>query len=81
MFWALRFMKCYNTWDNLAAEVGGKDSKTTQKWVWFYIEGIARLSRQSVSNYTSNFLSFKQNCPSTTFTFLSYSRFQFIIDM
>ena len=52
MFWALRFMKCYNTWDNLAAEVGGKDSKTTQTWVWFYIEGIARLSCQSVSNYT-----------------------------
>ena len=41
-------MKGYSGWEIHATEVIN-DSKTFQKWVWFYIEGIAMLVPKIVS--------------------------------
>ena len=49
LLWALRFMKSYGSWEMHAAEVKA-DLKTVQKWVWFYIIGIASLIPKVVSH-------------------------------
>ena len=54
--WAFRFMKNYNDWESHAAEVGGKDSKTFRKWVWFYVEGISLLISKVVSTCAKYFI-------------------------
>lgn len=47
--WALIFLKCYPTEGFLAAQVGAVDEKTIRKWVWYYVEGIAKLAPKFVS--------------------------------
>jgi hypothetical protein len=49
LLWTLLFLKCYPTEEFLATLVGAVDEKTTRKWVWFYVEGIASLATKFVS--------------------------------
>jgi hypothetical protein len=48
LLFALKFKKCYDTEMSTASALG-VDEKTYRKWVWFMIEGIARLKRHVVS--------------------------------
>ena len=49
LFWALNFLKNYETESVCASKFGGVDEKTLRKWVWIYIKGIASLASQVVS--------------------------------
>jgi len=49
LLWALLFLQTYATEPTLAAQVGGVDKKTFQKWAWFYLEGVANLASKVVS--------------------------------
>ena len=49
LFWALNFLKNYETESVCASKFGGVDEKTLRKWVWFYIKGISSLASQVVS--------------------------------
>jgi hypothetical protein len=48
LLFALKFKKCYDTEMSTASALG-VDEKTYRKWVWFMIEGIARLKTHVVS--------------------------------
>eukprot|EP00804_Cyclotella_cryptica_P009884 CCRYP_014185-RA/>CCRYP_014185-RA protein AED:0.05 eAED:0.05 QI:0/0/0/1/1/1/2/0/295 len=41
MTWAFYYMKQYPTEEVTAINVGGFDEKTTQKWIWLFIEAIS----------------------------------------
>jgi hypothetical protein len=52
LLWALHFLRVYPTEEVLAARVGA-DEKTVRKWVWFYVNGIARLTLKIVCMMSS----------------------------
>ena len=62
LFWALNFLKNYETESVCAAKFDGVDEKTLRKWVWFYISGISQLASKVVSQFNRiNFVQFLKN--------------------
>ena len=61
LLWALLFLQTYSTESILASQAGGVDEKTLRKWVWFYAEGIARLTSKVVSELSFGFASFPRH--------------------
>ena len=61
LFWALKFLKNYETESVCAAKFDGVDEKTLRKWVWFYISGISQLASKVVSHFNRiNFVQLKK---------------------
>lgn len=48
LLWALHFMKCYPTENQMASTVN-EDEKTLRKWVWIFIDALAGLKSEVVS--------------------------------
>lgn len=48
LLWALMFMKVYSN-ETVLSSVAGCSEKTFRKWVWFYMEAIAKLDAKVVS--------------------------------
>jgi hypothetical protein len=51
ILWALMWLKTYAKEEPLTLLGGGVDAKTYRKWAWFYINAIADLEPDVVSNY------------------------------
>src|SRR5688500_2714584 len=43
LLWTLLFLKTYST-EQVLSQFIGVDEKTYRKWVWFYLEGISKMS-------------------------------------
>ena len=50
LLWALMFLKLYSTEPVLSSMVGGVDEKTFCKWAWLFVQQIAELEDEVVSN-------------------------------
>lgn len=49
LFWALVFLKVYDTESVLTRLVGGVDNKTFRNWSWAFVDGISSLKPRVVS--------------------------------
>jgi hypothetical protein len=54
--WALLYAKVYTNECITSKKLLGRDPKTVRKWVWIFLEGIANLSSDVVSEKKSHTL-------------------------
>lgn len=50
LLYAMHFMKCYSTENQSSSELDRADEKTFRKWTWVFIEALAGLKNEVVSN-------------------------------